>query len=160
MLKRHVLGEVCTGTELVPSSALAAHPLAESVSEVLTFTAFCHDHWPVYQRFTCAIAGSPHQGSDLARTALRVVAANWPMVLGSASPSAAAWDLLSRQCTVTRAESASRAHTMLDRLEADALVLRHKVGLTARRAGHAMGLPEADFELLHSRAVRNLNFWA
>ncbi|MEV0696072.1 hypothetical protein [Streptomyces sp. NPDC050388] len=126
------------------------------MSSPLAYAAFCHNHWSVYWRFGSAIAGSPHQGGELARAALREVADRWPAVLGSASPSAAAWDLLSQECAARRTESAARLHRMLDRREADALVLRHKLGLTPRQAGHAMGLSEADFELLHSRAVRNL----
>ncbi|MFF5721395.1 hypothetical protein [Streptomyces buecherae] len=155
--KRHALGGTRASIELAPPTAPAAHPLVESVGATLTYTAFCHDHWPVYQRFSSAIAGSPHRGNELARTALCAVAAHWPAVLGSASPSATAWDLLSQQCTLVQAEPASRVHAMLDRLEADALVLRHKIGLTSQQAGHAMGLSEADFELLHNRALRNLN---
>ncbi|WP_329468491.1 hypothetical protein [Streptomyces sp. NBC_01431] len=46
---------------------------------------------------------------------------------------------------------------MLERKEADALILRHKLGLTPRQASYAMGLEEAQFSLLHSRALHNLS---
>ncbi|MBB5939948.1 hypothetical protein FHS42_007046 [Streptomyces zagrosensis] len=152
MPQRHVLAGTRANSEL----GSTARPLGESVSAPLAYTAFCHDHWPVYRRFSSSIAGSPRRGSDLARIALSVVATHWPVVLGSASPSAAAWNLLSRQCAATRAET-SQAHGILERLEADALVLRHKLGLTSQQAGYAMGMPAAEFELLRNRAVRNLS---
>ncbi|MEV5730770.1 hypothetical protein AB0N50_34045 [Streptomyces pharetrae] len=135
---------------------LSHRPLAPPVSAPLAFTAFCHDHWPVYWRFSSTAAGSPHRGGELARAALQEVAARWPMVLGSASPSAAAWDLLSQKCAARRTGPAARLHRVLHRLEADALLLRHKMGLTRCQSAHAMGLAEADFELLHSRAVLSL----
>lgn len=51
-------------------------------------------------------------------------------------------------------DGAGRApHCVLPRLEVDALVLRHKMGLPSQQAGYAVGLAEADSELLHSRAV-------
>ncbi|WP_330286076.1 hypothetical protein [Streptomyces sp. NBC_00576] len=53
-------------------------------------------------------------------------------------------------------EPAGRLHGILERLEADALVLRHRLGLSAGQAAHAMGLHEAEFELLRTRALRNL----
>ncbi|MFH9674924.1 hypothetical protein ACH4L5_22020 [Streptomyces sp. NPDC017405] len=136
--------------------ALAHRPLALPVSAPLAFTAFCHDHWPVYWQFSSTAAGSPHRGGELARAALQEVAARWLAVLGSPSPSAAAWDLLSQKCAARRTGPAARLHRMLHRLEADALVLRHKMGLTRCQAAHAMGLAEADFELLHSRAVLSI----
>lgn len=137
-------------------TVLAHRPLATPVRAPLAFTAFCHDHWPVYWRFSSTTAGSPHRGGELARAALQEIAACWPAVLGSASPSAAAWDLLSQKCAVRRTGPAARLRRVLHRLEADALVLRHKMGLTHRQAAHAMGLAEADYELLHSRAVLNI----
>ncbi|MCZ0974705.1 hypothetical protein O1L55_32465 [Streptomyces albulus] len=139
---------------LVP--ALVHRPLAPPVNAPLAYTAFCHDHWPVYWRFGSAVAGSSHRGGELARAALREIAARWPVLLGSASLAAAAWDLLSQECAARRTGPAARLHRVLHRLEADTLVLRHKMGLTPSQAGYAMGLAEADFELLHSRAVLSL----
>lgn len=157
MLKRH--DPRGSRADREPSNrdpALADQPLVKPVTASLAYAAFSRDRWPVYWRFGSAVAGSRHRGGELARAALSEVAARWPALLGSASPSAAAWDVLSQECASRRTESAARLHRMLDRREADALVLRHKVGLTSQQAGHAMGLPEAEFDLLHSRAVRNL----
>ncbi|MFJ4688846.1 hypothetical protein [Streptomyces sp. NPDC088789] len=132
-------------------------PAVEPASDPLAYAAFCHEHWTVYWRFGSAVAGSPRRGHELARAALREVAAHWMAILGSASCDAAAWDLLSRTCAARRTEPVGRLHRVLGRREADALVLRHKVGLTARQASRVMGLSEADFGLLYSRALLGLN---
>ncbi|MEU9413672.1 hypothetical protein AB0E08_49405 [Streptomyces sp. NPDC048281] len=132
-------------------------PTAEwSAGAPLTYAAFCRDHWPVYARFGCVVAGSDDRGADLALEALRRLAGQWAVVLGSSSPSALAWDLLSTRAASWRTESVGRLHEILERLEADALVLRHRLGISAAQAAHAMGLTEAEFELLRTRALHNL----
>ncbi|AUH40550.1 hypothetical protein CXR04_10085 [Streptomyces sp. CMB-StM0423] len=139
-----------------PDYVLPHQSLAPPTSAPVTYSAFCQDHWPVYWRFGCAVACSPNRGGELARAALQEVAARWPTVLGSASAAAAAWDLLSQECAAQRTGPAARLYRVLPRLEADALVLRHKMGLTPHQASCAMGLAAADFELLHGRAVLSL----
>ncbi|MFD4575764.1 hypothetical protein ACFWNK_12240 [Streptomyces sp. NPDC058417] len=134
-----------------------AHPpLTPPMTAPLVYMAFCHDHWPVYSRFATTVAGSPHRGRELARAALREIAVRWPVLLGSSALPAAAWDLLSRECAARRTGPTARLHRLRNRLEADTLVLRHKMGLTPRQASCAMGLAEADFKLLHSRAMLSL----
>lgn len=157
MLQRHDPGgSRATLEPSDPAPVLTLRPLTLPARAPLVYTAFCYDHWPVYWRFASIVTGSPHRGIELARDALREIAVRWPVLLGSAALPAAAWDLLSRECAARPAGPAARLHRVLHRLEADTLVLRHKMGLTSRQAGYAMGLAEADFELLHSRAVLSL----
>ncbi|MGM9335976.1 hypothetical protein [Streptomyces murinus] len=157
MLQRHDPGGSRATFEPSHLDPVPAHrPLTPPVSAPLVYTAFCYDHWPVYCRFGSTVAGSPHRGSELARAALREIAVRWPVLLGSAALPAAAWDLLSRECAAQQAGPTARLHRALHRLEADTLVLRHKMGLTPRQAGRAMGLADADFQLLYTRAVLSL----
>ncbi|MER5968557.1 hypothetical protein ABT112_02215 [Streptomyces sp. NPDC002055] len=122
----------------------------------VSYLAFCSDHWAVYQRFGAAAAGSRHAGSRIARAALRDLGEQWHRALRSSSPAAHAWGLLSRRASENRTAPRYGLHGLLDRDAADALVLRYRLGLPPRRAGHAMGLSEAGFELLRRRALRDL----
>ncbi|QKV95964.1 hypothetical protein HUT19_33020 [Streptomyces sp. NA02950] len=122
----------------------------------VSYNAFCCDRWTVYRRFGTATAGSRHGGVSIARAALRDLGEQWERALRSSSPAAHAWDLLSRRASERRTTSPLGLHHLLDRDEADALVLRYKLGLSPLHAGYAMGLSKADFELLRHRALRSL----
>jgi hypothetical protein len=123
----------------------------------ITYTAFCGESWPAYQRFCAATAGSARTGRELARAALSDLARHWCEVLRSASPSALAWSLLSARTASCRTESVRSLHRLLGSAEADALVLRYKAGLSTGQAAQVMGVTEADFRLLLSRAVMNVS---
>ncbi|MGX4694395.1 hypothetical protein [Streptomyces sp. JNUCC 63] len=120
----------------------------------VSYSAFCCDHWTVYRNFGAAAVGSALTGTAIARAALHDLGEQWDTALRSPSPAAHAWDLFSRRVCERRVESG--LHHLLDRAEADALVLRYKLGLSSLEAGHAMGLAPADFEMLRHRALRAL----
>lgn len=68
--------------ELGPLRCVLPYPADEwSVRAPLSCTAFCRDHWPVYARFGYVASGSTVRGADLALTALRGLADQWPAVL-------------------------------------------------------------------------------
>ncbi|MEU0844047.1 hypothetical protein ABZ370_31850 [Streptomyces sp. NPDC005962] len=131
---------------------------APSVTQrhLVSYTVFCCDHWVVYRRFGTAVAGSVHGGVGIARAALRDLGEQWERALRTSSPTAHAWGLLSRRASERRTAPLRGLHHLLGRDQADALVLRYKLGLSPLQAGHAMGLSEADFELLRHRALRDL----
>lgn len=139
MPKRHDLRRPRANCKPSVNHSQLCRPPTRPGSAPLAYMVFCNDHWPVYWRFSSVVVGSPHRGEELARAALSKVAARWPAVLGSASPSAAAWDLLSQECASRRTDSADRMHHMLERKEADALILRHKLGLTPGRPAMPWG---------------------
>ncbi|MBO3676886.1 hypothetical protein [Streptomyces sp. NEAU-YJ-81] len=122
----------------------------------VSYAVFCCDRWMVYRRFGTAVAGSIHSGTGIAQAALRDLGEQWERALRSSSPAAHAWGLLSRRASERRTASLRGLHHLLGRDEADALVLRYKLGLSPGQAGYAMGLSEADFELLRHRALRDL----
>ncbi|MFI0776155.1 hypothetical protein [Streptomyces sp. NPDC021212] len=122
----------------------------------VSYAVFCCDRWTVYLRFGTAAAGSVRGGTGIARAALRDLAEEWERALRSSSPAAHAWGLLSRRASERRTASLRGLHHLLGRDEADALVLRYKLGLSSFQAGDAMGLPEVDFELLRHRALREI----
>ncbi|MGW1771771.1 hypothetical protein [Streptomyces sp. NPDC002104] len=122
---------------------------------VTAYTVFCREHWPVYSRFATAVTGSTPVGRDVARAVLEQVGAKWSAALRSASPSGYAWTLLTDALAPHRTEGIRALYEDLRAEEADALVLRHRLGCSAADGGQAMGLSSAGFELLRSTALRN-----
>lgn len=60
-------------------------------------------------------------------------------------------------CASTRrTASVRRLYRLLERREADAWLLRHKLGLTMDEGGEAMGLDGALFALLSQRALHKM----
>lgn len=117
----------------------------------VSYSAFCRDQWAVYQSFSAVTVGSARTGTTIARVVLHDLGHQWDTALRTCSPAAHAWNLLSRRVCERRIESG--LHRLLDRNEADALVLRYKLGLSPLDAGHAMGVTPADFEMLRHRAL-------
>ncbi|MGW7019960.1 hypothetical protein ACWGGS_11490 [Streptomyces decoyicus] len=117
----------------------------------VSYSAFCRDQWAVYQNFSAVTVGSAHVGTTIARAVLADLGRQWDTALRTCSPAAHAWSLLSRR--VCERPVGSGLHRLLDRNEADALVLRYKLGLSPLGAGHAMGITPADFEMLRHRAL-------
>ncbi|MEE1797542.1 hypothetical protein PUR57_02380 [Streptomyces sp. JV176] len=100
------------------------------------------------------MTGSAATGERLARAALRELGVQWPTALRSDVPSTLGWALLCATTTPRRTHALRTLQRNLCRREADALILRYKLGLTARQAGYAMGMTPAAFELLRSNALR------
>ncbi|WP_407549080.1 hypothetical protein QOM21_08195 [Streptomyces sp. Pv4-95] len=117
----------------------------------VSYSAFCRDQWAVYQSFSAFTVGSARVGTTIARAVLHDLGGRWDAALRTCSPAAYAWNLLSRRVCERRPESG--LHRLLARNEADALVLRYKLGLSPLEAGHAMGMMPADFEMLRHRAL-------
>ncbi|MFJ4703714.1 hypothetical protein ACIP6I_02470 [Streptomyces anulatus] len=122
----------------------------------LAYEAFCRDHWPVYRVFGTAAAGCARIGADIARDALRDLACQWDLALQAAAPAALAWGLLSAKCDPHHKGAVRRLRNAIGPREVDALLLRHRIGLPAPDAAHAMGLDGPGFDLLCSRALRRI----
>ncbi|MGD9486071.1 hypothetical protein WDH52_22970 [Streptomyces sp. TRM70308] len=134
--------------------ALEARAAGSRCAEA-AYAAFCREHWPVYSRFATAVVGSAPVGRDLARAALRDLGAQWTLALRSASPSRYAWTLLAKALAPHRAPGLRALYGGLRCAEADALVLRHRLGCSVAAAGRAMGLSPDAFELLRRTALAN-----
>ncbi|MFJ2816820.1 MULTISPECIES: hypothetical protein [unclassified Streptomyces] len=118
------------------------------------YAAFCRDHWPTYRQYAAAVTGDPATGDRLARAALRELGAQWPTALRSALPSALAWSLLRATTASSRTPTIRTLQRNLAPRETDALVLRYRLGLTPRQAGHAMGIEPSAVTLLTRNALR------
>ncbi|ELS55921.1 hypothetical protein STVIR_3266 [Streptomyces viridochromogenes Tue57] len=67
-----------------------------------------------------------------------------------------AWELLVERASSRRSASVDRLYRLLERREADALLLRHKLGLSVLQGGEVMGLDGTEFAWLSRRALRKM----
>jgi DNA-directed RNA polymerase specialized sigma24 family protein len=121
------------------------------------YAAFCREHRPVYERFAAAVTGSASAGRDVGRAALEELGDRWLAALRSSSPATYAWTILADSLAPHRTAIVRALYADLRRpQEADALILRHRLGYSAAVAGHAMGLSSDAFELLRRTALTNV----
>ena len=122
----------------------------------VTYQVFCRGCWPIYWRYGAACAGSAAVGVAVAASVVRGLVPRWDAVLRSPSPAVMTWEYLVECASSSRTPSVARLYRVLERREADALLLRHKLGLSAPQGGAVMGLNSAEFALLSRRALRNV----
>lgn len=122
----------------------------------VTYEVFCRGCWPIYWRYGAACAGSAAVGMAVAASVVRGLVPRWDAVLSSASPAVAAWDYLVECASASRTPSVARLYRLLECREADALLLRHKLGLSAQQGGEVMGLDCAQFSVLSRRALNKV----
>ncbi|MGW0710528.1 hypothetical protein ACWD4G_32000 [Streptomyces sp. NPDC002643] len=117
------------------------------------FTAFCQVHLDIYTRYAALRVGDDGHGRILARAALGDLAMVWAEALQSPSPSALAWRLLTAR--ITRAAADDRAlYRVLPLAQADAVLLRYRLGLPEEKAAAVMGWQPGEFTTLLKSAVR------
>ncbi|MFJ6101844.1 hypothetical protein ACIQHY_12685 [Streptomyces sp. NPDC092359] len=126
---------------------------ATRIGAQTALAAFRREHLPLYTRFAATVCGNTTAGGRLARRALEELEARWPAALRSPSPSAYAWEVLTDLVTPHRTEAVRVLYDNLKVSEADALVLRHRLGCSPATAGNAMGLSPGAFELLRRAAL-------
>ncbi|MGW0561524.1 sigma factor-like helix-turn-helix DNA-binding protein [Streptomyces sp. NPDC003016] len=114
----------------------------------LDYTAFCLLHRDAYLRYAqarLADAGASHAAVE---TTLGRLALIWPTALSSSCPAAVAWRLLGHQITLSVEQAAPAAaghedlHGRLPAVQADAVLLCHRLSLTPRQAAALMGVQE------------------
>nr|WP_145491990.1 MULTISPECIES: hypothetical protein [Streptomyces] len=130
------------------------HHRGAGLGAAAAYTAFCHDHRPVYEQYAGAVTGSTPCGLILAHEALRELAAQWPAAQRGAGPCVLGWSLLRATTAPSRTSTVRTLQRNLSAREADALVLHYRLGLTAQRGGCAMGVSPSAFELLRRIALR------
>ncbi|MEU8522427.1 hypothetical protein [Streptomyces sp. NPDC048577] len=138
-----VLGPILPGAGPAPGAGAA-------------FTAFCLEHGDVYRRYAAAVTGDPAAGERVVGVALLELRAQWFTAPRSPAPSALAWPLLCAATAASRTVTMRALERALGSRQADALVLRHRLGLTPQRAAHVMGMTPAAFELLRRKALRRV----
>ncbi|MEU3290453.1 hypothetical protein [Streptomyces longwoodensis] len=121
---------------------------------VQAYAAFCRDYSQVYRRYAGAVTGDAAVGRTLADAALQELGAQWPHALRIADPCALGWVLLRAATAFRRTSTVRSLQCALRPQEVDALVLHYRVGLSAARAGSAMGVSAGVFDLLRHDALR------
>jgi hypothetical protein len=111
----------------------------------LTFTAFCSSRHDIYARYAAVRTGSADDGARLARTALDHLAMVWPQALQGPSPAALAWHLLTACARhVDSRPGGCALYDTLPAAQADALVLRYRLGLAIQQSADVMGISVPD----------------
>jgi len=136
-------------------STTKRHPL--SIRMPVSYAAFCVPRREVYTRYAAARVGCPQVGEELAQAALGDLAMMWAEALQSASPAALSWNLLrSRIATSARHGRGSGLHRVLPGDQADAVMLRYRVGLPLRQAADLMGIGDSEMAAILRMALRRL----
>ncbi|MFE0520851.1 hypothetical protein [Streptomyces sp. NPDC058954] len=100
-----------------------------------------------YLRYARARVADPSLSRHLVETALGSVATNWTAVLASHCPAAEAWSILSALVArAVRGQSAttvcSAVYRVLPPMQADLVILRHRLSLSDEQAADLMGVEE------------------
>ncbi|ELP66318.1 hypothetical protein STRTUCAR8_01792 [Streptomyces turgidiscabies Car8] len=127
------------------------------------YTAFCLLYQDSYLRYARARLTDPGLSRRLVERALGLVATNWASVLASHCPAAEAWDILVsvittvvRQRPATGARPCNAVYRMLSPLQADVVILRHRLSLNDEQAADLMGVEEPVVASQLRMAHRNL----
>ncbi|UWM47658.1 sigma-70 region 4 domain-containing protein [Streptomyces carpaticus] len=107
------------------------------------FTAFCllhHDRYLQYGRVRLSTVAAAEVAVE---TALGDLAVRWPSTLGSPRPVAVAWQILgNRMASAPLSGDDDIFHRTLPSVQADVLVLRRCLALTASQIADLMGIDE------------------
>ncbi|WP_371773551.1 sigma factor-like helix-turn-helix DNA-binding protein [Streptomyces sp. NBC_01438] len=118
--------------------------------------AFCSRRCPLYTRYSSLRTSNWAAGTEIAAAALGDLALLWQEALESPSPAALSWHLLSRRVARSaRGQAADRLHKSLSARQADVVLLRYRLGLTARDAADIMGIAPADVLVASRAALRS-----
>ncbi|MEU6227493.1 hypothetical protein [Streptomyces sp. NPDC047042] len=118
------------------------------------FAAFCVRHLDIYTRYAAVRMRDGGQARALAQAALGDLAMMWAEALESPSPSALAWRLLAVRTGRAAAGGGLELYRMLPVPQADAVLLRYRLGLSAAEAAEVMGWEPGEFACLLKAAVR------
>ncbi|MGI5484926.1 hypothetical protein [Streptomyces lavendofoliae] len=131
----------------------SATVLAEA--ERTSYEAFCSRQQAVYLRYAAVRLGDPAEAQEVVEAVLHGLAAAWPLALRDPSPAATAWDRFTRVVSV-RVGGCQSLHGALPPAQADALMLRYRVGLSPGRAAEVTGRLEEEFTALLHSALRQI----
>ncbi|MFE1521678.1 hypothetical protein ACFW9I_33500 [[Kitasatospora] papulosa] len=121
------------------------------------FTVFCSRRLSLYTRYGALRVHSLKAGREAAIAALGDLAMCWPEALASPSPAALSWQLLTgRVAYSARDRGADSLHATLSGRQADAVLLRYRIGLSAPEAAEAMGVDAGEVLAAVRAALRAL----
>ncbi|MEU0248278.1 hypothetical protein ABZ192_28915 [Streptomyces sp. NPDC006235] len=118
------------------------------VSLPMDYIAFCLLYQDHYLRYTRARVADPDLSRELVETALGSVAINWATVLASRRPAAEAWDILGSLIAQAlhghaTATLCNTVYRVLPPLQADVVILRHRLSLSDGQAADLIGVEES-----------------
>jgi hypothetical protein len=124
------------------------------VSMPAPYAAFCAGRRDAYCRYAAVRVGCAWIGAHVALAALGDLAMAWAEALQSASPAAVSWSLLAARTSAHSEGGLRGLHGVLPALQADVLVLRYKVGLSAREAACLLGVDVMQLAVIQQTALR------
>ncbi|MGW8783092.1 sigma-70 region 4 domain-containing protein [Streptomyces sp. NPDC055796] len=130
------------------------HVPADTAMHV-SYEAFCARYRPLYIRYAAVRLSSAGCGARLADRVLDALAPCWSEALACPSPAATVWETFT-SLIETAAERGTRCVRALPCRQADAVILRHRLGLPAETAAELMGISDSAFRALHRAALRTL----
>ncbi|MFD8984638.1 hypothetical protein [Streptomyces sp. NPDC059564] len=122
----------------------------------VSYEAFCVKYRPLYTRYAAARLENTGHGARLAESALAGLAQGWSEALTCASPAARVWEMFTALVEATAGRRAQPV-TSLPCPQADAVILRHRLGLAPEVAAEMMGISASAFRALHRAALRALS---
>jgi hypothetical protein len=143
-----------------------AQPQELAVSLPADYTAFCMLYQDRYLRYARVRVIDPGLSRTLVETALGSVATNWASVLASHRPAAEAWSILgSLIAQAVRGQTAAKfcndVYRALPPLQADVVILRHRLSLSDEQAADLMGVEEpvvaSQLRMAHRTMSRHLS---
>lgn len=119
------------------------------------FAAFCLSHLEIYNRYVALRVGDEAKARMLVGAVFGDLAMNWAEALESPSPSALAWRLLAARTNRVAVSRCLELYRVLSSSQADAVLLRYRLGLPEAKAADVMGRQPEDFGCLLRSAVRS-----
>lgn len=125
-----------------------SEPRGLQVTLPADYVAFCMHYQDRYLRYTRVRVADPGLSRELVETALGSMAINWTGLLASHCPAAEAWDILgSAIAQAVRGQAAASlcnvVYRILPQLQADVVVLRHRLCLSDEQAADLLGVEES-----------------
>ncbi|MFD4611923.1 hypothetical protein ACFWOT_28390 [Streptomyces sp. NPDC058440] len=124
------------------------------ISMPTSFTAFCASRFETYVRYATLRLRDEDLARQTAREAFGDLAMVWAEALESSSPSALAWRLLAARTNRAASERDPAVYRVLPREQADAVLLKYCVGLSAAQAADVLGWTSVRFDWALHEAVR------
>ncbi|MEV0281150.1 hypothetical protein AB0I22_32845 [Streptomyces sp. NPDC050610] len=118
-----------------------ARPPSASPVDYAAFHELHHDY---YLHYACLRTGDEAAAAQAVEAAFAQLAATWPDVLRSACPAALAWRVLGRTVVIhtdcRRRSALCEIYRRLEGRQADVVLLRRHLGLSAETAAGLMGI--------------------
>ncbi|MFD9728753.1 hypothetical protein [Streptomyces sp. NPDC059072] len=133
----------------------------------LGYSAFCLRNQDRYIRYARARSLDPSRARAVVESVLDALVEAWPAVISSDRPASIVWDMLVTHVAAAAREARERRsghgrdtlHTALPVQQADVVVLRYRLCLTAAETADLMGLEEPEVTVQLRWGLSHLAGW-